>query len=753
MLKIHPACKLLLTLIMTSSEISARQPQVSLTDAQEKTLFEMSLDELLKVKVVSASKIDTEIAKAPAVSSLITRQDLIDYGFTHLNDLLYTLPGFTPSQDYDRPTVAFRGNSDSWSNNHLLHLVDGIPVNDNLYGTAYTWMTPVFFSRNVEVNRGPGSALYGSFATNGVVQMNTLNAADLTRPFYARVTLDGTDNKTRHQLMGGVSGDRFDLIAAYHHEENPSLSVTSFDGSGRLQAADNPVTGRPQSQSFSLNNENSNQYLWSKLTLDEKWQLQLHHQRWDFQTGHGWLFWIPDQEESMEEYRNLLSLGYQKKSEGQTREYLLRYQKHHIDWNQRYYPDQAFDNYYPFGMWEYLRSNGVDWLLRAQHTYFMSEQATFLAGLETDYFIYRGDESHSANINLDSSDLEPYPNGQNQPQGSWLDYLLDEPVVNTALFAQLTTGQWLDENLELTLGMRYDQLQVDYREINQSPVSKVGKKWSQLSPKIAAVWSITPDYNMKFLWSKAFRAPTPTEMGGAHTFSLASNIAELAPEKIDSFELGGHWQVNNNQQFIWSSFVTEFNNQIAYSTANFNLSTNLLSTKNAGLELEWLTSYESWKWFANLSWVKRLDEQILAVDSNGDPELTSHPNDLVWEPTIKLNAGVSIELSDQWQLGLTLHCQNRVNRRDNEVGNPDGSLPFGVSVPENYNLDDHRPRQLGGYTSLNSTSKYQLSDKLSLQFNVENLLDKKVYLVKTGPYPFDYPGQQRQVSLQLNLSF
>ena len=113
-------------------------------------LFDLSLSELLSIEVTSASKIATKISKAPAVITAYKQETLEEYGFTVINDLLYTLPGFGPSQDYDRPTVATRGNFDSWSNNHILHLVDGVPMNDNLYGSAYTWFTPIFTTKSIE---------------------------------------------------------------------------------------------------------------------------------------------------------------------------------------------------------------------------------------------------------------------------------------------------------------------------------------------------------------------------------------------------------------------------------------------------------------------------------------------------------------------------------------------------------------------------------------------------------------------------
>ncbi len=306
-------------------------------------LASLSLDDLLNIEVTSASKIATKISEAPAVITAYTQKQMDQYGFTVINDLLYTLPGFGPSQDYDRPTVATRGNFDSWSNNHILHLVDGVPMNDNLYGSAYTWLTPIFFTKTMEVIRGPGSALYGSNATNGVVQMNTFKAADLENPIRAKVSLYGTDATSRYEFMtGAVSGD-YDFIVAFSMHETDGNEYIGYDGSGRGLEAVSGNTTAPTADQFYNRDNRDDSYFWAKLSIGDNWQIQYHRQEWDFDTGHGWLFWAPDFDEEMNEARDIFSIKYTGNiNDTLSHEYVVRYQDHAITWNQRYYPDGAF---------------------------------------------------------------------------------------------------------------------------------------------------------------------------------------------------------------------------------------------------------------------------------------------------------------------------------------------------------------------------------------------------------------------------
>ena len=732
---------------------------VAASESEEIDIIDLSLEDLLNVKVTSAAKITQKVSEASSVISVFNQTQIEQHGWQTLNHLLYSQPGFGPAQDYDRPTVATRGNFDSWSNNHILHLIDGVPFNDNLYGSAYTWLMPLFTSQTIEVIRGPGSALYGSNATNGVVQMNTLKAADLDEQ--SRIFLSFEDDNTKRvSALTGKVKDQFDFILGYSFHETDGNEYLSFDGSNRLGTLNDPQTNRPLSERFQTRDEKEDSYFWSKLSIGENWNIQYHRQEWDFETGHGWVFWIPDFDEVMQEQRDIFSIKYTDRSTKKlTQEYVFKYQKHAIQWDQRYYPNGAFADFYPTGMWEYLETDATDIFLRAQVTYFQPQtENTWLAGIEVDRFSYGGDKQHYSNVNVDSDFAEPFPGDVNMPLGPWLDFILDEPVLNTALYVQYNDAKFTSSDLALTVGLRWDKLSLDYQDIYDSFIKKE-KKLSRLSPRIALIYKADANLSYKFFAGKAFRAPTPTEMAGAHTFSLASNIAELEAELVTTYELQADWTIDQNHILRSNLFWLNFENQIAYSTVNFNLSSNVYSTENAGIELEVLGNYDDWNWFANLSYTNRLDENILAffIDENAPnaqpiPEFTEHASDLKWEPELKINAGVYYRYGD-WDMSASLHYHGEVERRQNELGNPGGFLPLGVDVPLDYNLDDHRSPTIDAWTKLDLRLGYRISPTTVLGMKVENLLDTEAYLVKTGPFPFDYRINDRHLSIFLNASF
>src|SRR5690349_15419475 len=108
-------------------------------DESESATASVDIEDVLKSSVYVASKRPQQVRESPAVISLVTHEQTTRYGWNSLNDVLYRQPGFAVARDYERRVVAGRGQFEGWNNNHLLLLVDGVPFNDNLYGTAFTW--------------------------------------------------------------------------------------------------------------------------------------------------------------------------------------------------------------------------------------------------------------------------------------------------------------------------------------------------------------------------------------------------------------------------------------------------------------------------------------------------------------------------------------------------------------------------------------------------------------------------------------
>ncbi len=147
--------------------------------AQDAKAMEDELLALLNTPVTVASQKAMTTREAPGIVSLITREEILSSGARDLIDLLRMIPGFEFASDVQGvvgPVV--RGN---WAfEGKLLLLVDGQELNETRYGTTHFGnRIPLEQIRQIEIIRGPGSAIYGGFAELAVVNIKTRTGSDL----------------------------------------------------------------------------------------------------------------------------------------------------------------------------------------------------------------------------------------------------------------------------------------------------------------------------------------------------------------------------------------------------------------------------------------------------------------------------------------------------------------------------------------------------------------------------------------------
>lgn len=679
---------------------------------------------LLNTPITTASKRAERAIEAPSIVSVVTRDQFQAYGWTTLNEALYSLPGFGPSQDYDRRTVSSRGLVEGWNNNHILLLVDGIPFNDNLYGSAYTWdITPVFFIKTLEVVRGPGSALYGSNSTNSVTQLRTISAKDLPRGGQVQARM-GQNGERLYDMALGHSGEYFSAVGAFSTSRSNGNGYLDTDASGRTDA-------NGQLQRFMVQDARNSQYGWLKLEGEGALSglaLQYHHQAWNFQSGHGWLWAIPDGPEQYQEKREIVALAFDRNlGKGWGIETMLRHQRHDLSWNMRYFLSSPT---LPGGGSEVLDTSASDWFGRAQASWELPKAASLLFGVEATRFLYEGDRSHYG-INYDFNTYAEAP-GQVVPAGPWLEFIKDKAILNTGFYAQFSSGKLLGDTFKVVLGVRSDRTAFDFIRIYDPGKPTASKSYSELSPRLALIWTPRENLAVKLMYGSAFRAPTPSEVAGANTYSLASNIDGLKPETLKTLEVGVDWILGSNLNWRTNVFRTKFNDQIAYSLQNANLSTNVYTLTTQGLETELLYGFANWKGYANFSMAKRVDEEII------DLTIAASKDRLTWEPGQRFKFGL-IYTNQQWSASANALYQGRVERRSSD-------LFAGMAT--------YRPASLDPWFALNLKFGWSFATGANLALVVNNALNThKNTLIKTQAFPFDYQGEERRASLVLRTSF
>jgi len=125
--------------------------------------------------VVTASKFEEEVVNAPATATVISEQMIRDMPTQNMADLLRTVPGMNVTQTSAGVTgVASRAASGALPATQLV-LVDGRTIYLDFLGMAFLDLisTSLDEVKQMEVIRGPASAVWGAYAMNGVVNILT----------------------------------------------------------------------------------------------------------------------------------------------------------------------------------------------------------------------------------------------------------------------------------------------------------------------------------------------------------------------------------------------------------------------------------------------------------------------------------------------------------------------------------------------------------------------------------------------------
>ena len=173
---------MLVSLFSIGTQVFAEQQEPSGQDE----LFEMPLEELMEIEVgtvYGASKYEQKTTQAPASVTIITADDIRNYGWRTLADILRSATGFYTSYDRSYEHLGVRGFSlPGDENSRVLILLDGNRLNENVRGhgaIGNEFILDVDLIDRVEIIRGPGSSLYGANAIFGVINIISKKGKDL----------------------------------------------------------------------------------------------------------------------------------------------------------------------------------------------------------------------------------------------------------------------------------------------------------------------------------------------------------------------------------------------------------------------------------------------------------------------------------------------------------------------------------------------------------------------------------------------
>jgi iron complex outermembrane receptor protein len=495
------------------------------SEAPKPDFTKFSLEELKNVEIISVSKKLEKVSEVPAAVFVITQEDIRRSGATSIPEALRLAPGVHVARitatDW---AVNIRGLNDEFANN-LLVLIDGRSVYSHLFSGVFWDVQDTVMEDidRIEVIRGPGAAVWGANAVNGVINIITKNAKK-TQGTEA-VILGGSEEQSASVRYG----------SQYKNHTNYRLYGKFFNRgemSGVVDALENDYIAN-----------SSEDVLKSK-----EWRSGRAGFRMDAAPGQG----LPEDADNTytlqgEFYRNrydkeLKTYDEQAKtSRTETSEagggHLLARWQHKISTES----DTALQCYYNQDEKDYDPGSGrvntadVDF----QHHFALFNSNDVIWGLEYKYIT---DEfANPRYFRLGSVRLDP----KNKDQHFISTFVQDDFTITP-------------ERLTLTVGSKFEQNQMTGLEIQPS----IRMRYTPNA--IHAFWAAI---------SRAIRVPSRKEFDGTEykqfessnddsvTGSIEGND-QLTSEKLIAYELGHSWQPNNQVWFNTAIFYNDYNDLI-----------------------------------------------------------------------------------------------------------------------------------------------------------------------------------------------
>jgi len=238
--------------------------------------------ELQPTTVVSASGFEQNIKDAPATISVITAEELKKRSYTDITDALKNVAGVQIAGGGVEQSIMVRGMTSAYT----LFLIDGRPAQGNdafsergsQQGTPINFLPPLESIERIEVIRGPASALYGSDAMGGVINIITKKVSnELSGSVTTEYTVPSKSNELNEDtwqtsaylnvpLIEDVLG--LQLTGAYHDQDE-----SNFVGGSDAAATDPKYEKRNAGGKLSWNiNEQNNLTLGHSYTKQERWK-------------------------------------------------------------------------------------------------------------------------------------------------------------------------------------------------------------------------------------------------------------------------------------------------------------------------------------------------------------------------------------------------------------------------------------------------------------------------------------------------
>lgn len=194
-------------------------------------LQEFALDDM----VITASRVPTQKVDTPADISVITKEEIADQNYASASDALRAIPGVNvlgsgaKGSSMGQDKILLNGDE------RVLVLVDGRRMNLGSSGNSSAdWLPPVNAIERIEVLKGGGSALYGTDAVGGVINVIMKKGSDIGNHVTVKAA-GGSWNAEQYAISASGSTDSgLGLIVSATKERRGEYKFKNANGKSQL---------------------------------------------------------------------------------------------------------------------------------------------------------------------------------------------------------------------------------------------------------------------------------------------------------------------------------------------------------------------------------------------------------------------------------------------------------------------------------------------------------------------------------------
>ena len=515
----------------------AQNPQPPQPGGQN--LDALSLEDLMQVKVQGAALHPQTLQDAPASVTVITAEDIRKYGYRTLGEALSSVRGFYMTNDRSYKTMGVRGFSLPGDyDSHILVMVNGHNMADNIFDymlyLGNDFPIDMNLIKQIEIIRGPGSALYGSNAMFATINIITKPPGEA--PTLALMTDLGSFGEKKGQVTATASIGSAQILfsgSVYNNAGETPLFFPSYNTPQTNYGEAIHMTGEKGYHFFST-------LIWRNWTITAAFAGDSKIQP---------ISWGPtifnDPGTKFDDQRNFIDAAYEHEIAGGTLRWRTYYDSFHFEGR----GDYALGD----GAVEDNRQSELGNWVGTQATYRIRP---FLAG---DITVGLEGVIDIRNF-LTDYDVSPVP----------VEYLkTSRPDRSVAFFVQ--DEKKLSKRWTLDVGVRTDKSHL-HRDF--------------LSPRAALIYQRS-EWTYKFLYGRSFRNPSAFQLFYGDGIADAANPA-LRPEWADTVEVDAERKLGKRMNLQASAYGYELHDFLlgVYLPDGLLQYQNSAGIRAEGLELE-----------------------------------------------------------------------------------------------------------------------------------------------------------------------